>query len=257
MQSCLYRGQVRHRRYTDKPHNFRYSLFMTYLDLAEVDTVFRGRWLWSSRRAAPAWFRRADYLGDPQVPLDTAVRDLVEQRTGARPEGPIRLLTHLRYFGMVMNPVNVYFVFDATGETIESLVLEVTNTPWRERHAYVLHAGERRGAGTAYRFDKRFHVSPFLPMNYEYRCVVSDPGDSLVFHLENWRDGYKAFDATLSLRRRAIGTASLAAALAAFPCMTAKVAAGIYWEALRLWWKGATYYPHPSRLHATKENPQS
>jgi DUF1365 family protein len=253
MQSCLYRGQVRHRRYADVPHTFRYTLFMTYLDLAELDAVFGRRWLWSASRPAPAWFRREDYFGDSALPLEESVRQLVAERTGTRPAGPIRLLTHLRYFGFAMNPVSVYFVFAEDGETIESLVLEVTNTPWGETHCYVLQGGVARGAGTEYRFRKEFHVSPFLPMGFDYRCIVTQPGGSLVFHLENWSGGVKAFDATLTLQRRPFTALHRAAALASFPCVTAKVAAGIYCEALRLWWKGAPFYPHPGRAAAPKE----
>ena len=112
MNSCLYVGQIRHRRLAPKPHFFFYRIFMAYLDLQELDTVFTGNPLWSTRRPALAWFRRADYLGDPSVPLDQAVRDLVEQKTGVRPIGPVRVLSHLRYFGYSFNPVSFYYCFD-------------------------------------------------------------------------------------------------------------------------------------------------
>ena len=93
MESCLYEGFVRHRRFGAVPHEFRFPLFLAYLDLAELDEVFRGRWLWSTSRPAPLRFRREDHLGDPRVPLDEAVRDLVAEHTGKRPGGPVRLLT--------------------------------------------------------------------------------------------------------------------------------------------------------------------
>ena len=104
MRSAIYHGWLRHRRHAPRLHAFRYRLFLMYLDLAELDTVFRGRWLWSTRRTALARFDRADHLGDPDVPLERAVRDLVESRGGRRPAGPIRLLPHLRYFGHCFNP---------------------------------------------------------------------------------------------------------------------------------------------------------
>ena len=138
MQSCLYLGSLRHRRHAPRPHAFRYRVFMTYLDLGELDEVFRGRWLWSTRRPALAWMRRADYLGDPAVPLDEAVRERVARETGERPRGPIRLLTHLRMLGACFNPVSFYYCFDQAGERVETIVAEITNTPWNERHAYVL-----------------------------------------------------------------------------------------------------------------------
>ena len=84
-------------------HAFEYRVFMAYLDLDELDRVFEGRWLWSVGRPNAVWMRRADYLGDPSVPLKTAVLDLVESRTGARPQGPVEVLTNLRMFGYCFN----------------------------------------------------------------------------------------------------------------------------------------------------------
>jgi DUF1365 family protein len=130
MHSAIYHGWLRHRRHAPSRHAFRYRLFLMYLDLAELDTVFRGRWLWSARRMALARFDRTDHLGDPDVPLDRAVRDLVESRGGRRPAGPIRLLTHLRYFGHCFNPVSFYYCFDAGDTRVETVVAEVNNTPW-------------------------------------------------------------------------------------------------------------------------------
>ncbi|MEI2421818.1 DUF1365 family protein, partial [Arthrospira platensis SPKY2] len=106
---------------------------MVCLDLAELDTVFRGRWLWSTQRPALAWLRREDHLGDPAHSLDESVRRLVAERTGRRPAGPIRLLAHLRYFGHCFNPVSFYYCYDAAGERVETIVAEVNNTPWGER----------------------------------------------------------------------------------------------------------------------------
>jgi DUF1365 family protein len=243
--SCLYEGWVRHRRREPLPHAFRYPLFMAYLDLAEVDAVFRGRWFWSSRRRALARFDRADHLGDPRVPLDTVVRDLVEDRTGWHPTGPIRLLTHLRYFGYVFNPVSFYYCFDRAGARVEAIVADVSNTPWGERHQYVLPtAGE---SVRVHRFapTKVFHVSPFMPMDVDYDWRFSTPGGALAVHMRNRRHGLDVFDATLVLRRRPITGASLARVLVRYPAMTARVVAGIYWQAFRLWMKGAPFHPHP------------
>ena len=248
MNSCIYEGSIRHRRLAPTRNAFRYSLFMLYLDLDELPRVFDGRWFWSARRPALAWFRRADYLGDPSVRLDGAVRDLVRQRTGRRPAGPIRLLTQLRLFGLVMNPVSFYYCFDETGEHVETIVAEITNTPWGERHSYVLDGGGPHGprAMRRFRFPKEFHVSPFMPMDQQYDWRFSAPGDRLVVHMENLERHRKRFDATLALKRQPLNGRALASALARHPWMTAKIAAGIYWQALRLAVKRTPFHPHPA-----------
>lgn len=244
--SALYRGTVVHRRFTPVEHAFRYTVFQLYLDLDELDTVFCGRWLWSTRRPAAAWFRRADHLGDPAVPLESAVRDLVASRGLPRPRGPIRLLTHLRYWGYVMNPVSFYYCFEPEGRHLEAVVAEVHNTPWGERHAYVLDARASRGGPVVAEHAKAFHVSPFMGMEMTYRWRLATPGEALSVHIENLDGERPLFDATLALARRPIDGRGLAAALTRHPWMTATVVAGIYGQALRLWWKRVPFHSHPS-----------
>lgn len=240
LASAIYRGRVRHRRFAPRRHDFSYSLFMLYLDLDELPRLFDGRWLWSARRWAPARFRRADYLGDPDRPLAECARDVVEERIGRRPDGPVRLLTHLRYWGYVFNPVSFYYCFETDG-SLGAIVSHITNTPWNERHAYVV--GPERGAT----LDKEFHVSPFLPMDHEYHWRFGLPGERLSVHMENRKDGELVFDATLGMHRRPFTGRSLAGALARWPFMTAKVTAGIYWQALRLRLKGCPFHTHPDK----------
>jgi DUF1365 family protein len=247
MHSSLYRGWVRHRRLGNGGHRFRYRLFMMYLDLAEVPGVFDGHPLWSARRPAPAWFRRADYLGPVELSLDEAVRRRVETETGRRPGGPIRMLAHLRYFGYCMNPVTFYYCFDRDGTSLEFIVAEINNTPWDERHAYVLDASAAPAAHGVHRFGfgKAFHVSPFLPMDMDYEWRFAVPGAGLAVHMENFREGQRVFDATLELQREPITSATLTRALLAYPFMTLKVVAMIYWQALRLWLRRTPFFDHP------------
>lgn len=246
MHSCLYNGWVRHRR-GDPAHEFRYRIFMTYLDLEELPRLFSRYWFWSSSRPALARFRREDYYGDPSRPLDGAIRDLVKQQTGTRPAGPIRLLTHLRYFGHCFNPVSFYYCFDAADSRVETIVAEITNTPWGERHAYVLPATD---PALHFRFEKDFHVSPFLPMDMQYDWRFSAPAERLLVHMENSRAGRQEFDATLVLERKEISSGSLARALCAFPLITLQVSFAIYWQALRLWLKKTPFHSHPDKVPA-------
>jgi DUF1365 family protein len=229
-------------------HAFSFPLFMVYLDLEELPALFEKRWLWSMRRPALAWFRRADHLGDPERPLDSCVRDLVEQRTGRRPLGPIRLLTHLRYAGIAMNPVSFYYCFERSGARLEALVAEVTNTPWREQFSYVVPIEASHGTRLRAHTPKRFHVSPFLPMGLGYAWRLRPPGSWLALGIGAGEPGGQTlFSASLAMRRRAWSARECAALLLRHPLMTLQVASSIYWQALRLHRKGAPYYPHPAR----------
>jgi DUF1365 family protein len=254
MHSCLYVGQVRHRRFAPREHAFRYRLFQVYLDLDELDTVFRHRWLWSVRRPNLAWFDRRKHLGNPDQPLADAVRDLVETATGRRPDGPVRLLTHLRYFGFGFNPVSFYFCFDRTGENVETVVAEVNNTPWGERHCYVLDESMNTGNAGKMRYEiaKQFHVSPFMDLAMRYRWRLTRPDEQLLVHIENEKDNRKVFDATMVLHRQEISGISLARVLLRFPLVTAKVVMAIYYEALRLWLKRIPIHKHPVKQEAPK-----
>jgi DUF1365 family protein len=254
MHSSLYVGQVRHRRFAPREHGFTYRLFQVYLDLDELDSVFRKRWLWSIGRPNLAWFNRKDHLGNPEQPLAEAVRDLVQTETGIRPTGPIRLLTHLRYFGYGFNPVSFYFCFDASGEQLETVVAEVNNTPWGEQHCYVLAETMNTGSVSKkrYEIDKQFHVSPFMDLDMRYRWQLTRPDDNLLIHIENDKDERKIFDATLVLHRREISGISLARALLQFPFVTAKIVVAIYFEALRLWLKKIPVFQHSTNVEAPK-----
>jgi uncharacterized protein len=247
VQSAIYEGAVRHTRSLAPRHGFTKRLYMLYLDLAELDRVFEGRWLWGVERARLVSFRRSDHLGDPAVSLDLAVRELVRARTGRTLEGPIRLLTQLRSAGYVFNPVSVYYGFTASGE-LDALVADVSNTPWNERHAYVLPAEQGRVDA---RVEKQFHVSPFLPMGHEYRFRFEPPTSTLEARIESHADNERVFDARLALTRREITTASLASTLARFPAMTLQLIAAIYWQAFRLHRLGAAVHAHPR--HAKTE----
>jgi DUF1365 family protein len=258
VKSCIYRGSVTHTRHAPRTHAFSYRLFMMYLDLGELNEVFAGRWLWSARRPAVAWFRRADYLGPVHQPLDEAVRDRAQSLTGSRPTGPIRVLTHLRYLGYIQNPVTFYYCFDERGDRVETILAEITNTPWGERHTYAVHpigpdAPNRdgvTGVDHTHHFPKAFHVSPFMDMDHRYGWRFSPPGQTLRVHMENRAGGGRIFDASLSLRREEISARSLASVLALYPFMTVRVVAGIYWQALRLWLKRTPFFVHPAKRTA-------
>jgi DUF1365 family protein len=234
--SAIYSGVVSHARRGTRAHAFSYRMYMLYLDLDELP----GLGLRS--------FRRSDYLGDPSRDLGTEVRDRVEVALGFRPAGPVRLLTHVRSLGYVFNPVSFYYCFDEGGERLRAVVAEITNTPWGERHAYVLQAGPDGAVST---FDKAFHVSPFYPMEQTYAWRLGAPGERLEVEMVNLEKGMEVFRAGLGMRRRAFSAAALRQAAVLQPLMAWKVHAAIYWQALRLWVKGVPFHVHPAKRAAT------
>jgi DUF1365 family protein len=246
MKSCIYEGEVRHARYRPKENSFRTSVFFMYLDLAELDKVFNGRWLWSTKRFNLAYLRRKDHFGDPALTIDKAVRDLVQNKTGKRPMGPVRMLTHLRYLGHNFNPATFYYCYDPSGSRVETIVVEVHNTPWGEVHCYVVD--ERANIGSRaqkrFRLKKDFTVSPFMPMDIDYEWTFIEPGTRVSVHMEDFDKDGKIFEAELTAERREIVGSSLARMLLKYPVVTLKVIIGIYWQAFRLWVKGVQFYGH-------------
>lgn len=248
--SALYYGSVRHRRFDVRPHEFRYRLALAYIDLDELPTLLGGRLLAS--RLGPARFRRRHYLGDEHVPLADAVREVVADKAGVRPSGPVRVLTNLSSFGHCFNPVSFYYCMDEAAESVEAVVAEVTNTPWGERHAYVLACGSEdcssartAGAVLAGNSTKALHVSPFMGMDQRYEWRVSVPGETLSVHIASSRKGDLAFDATLSLRRHELTKTTLARMSARYPASALRMLTLIYAQALRLKLKGVPVHPHP------------
>ncbi len=234
------------------PHAFGYRLFMMYLDLDELPTLFQKRWLWSTRRPAPARFRREDHLGEKTADLASEVRRFVKEQADISLDGPIRLLTNLRYFGFGFNPVSFYYCFDKSGDRLEVIVAEVNNTPWGEQYCYILPESLNQGNGKVmrYRLNKRFHVSPFMDMKIDYDWSFSQPEERLIVHMKNHSNGDVLFDATLTLRQRPITGGTLSGVLIRYPLITTRIVIAIYYQALRLWLKKVPFVTHPDKLEA-------
>lgn len=276
LESSLYVGSIRHRRFVPVSHEFNYSLFMLSIDLDELDTLIEKFWFFSKDKINLVSFKRADYFQSTNVfneaseisetvrsqDLKTAVSRFFEQSTYTHKDlsneekvSQVKMVTHLRYFNLIFNPVTFYYCYNATKRLL-GIVAEITNTPWGERHAYVLplHGHqhmryEQKSAGKhAFVFDKAFHVSPFNPMDMQYEWLFSDLDETLNVHMNNTMlnsqgNVEKHFDASLKMERQSI--ANFASVLKHFPMMTAKVGVGIYYHALRLWLKKAPFYSHP------------
>lgn len=242
-RSRIYRGQLRHRRFLPRHHAFTYRVWMAWLDLDELPELFDGVPGFSARRPALARFRRDDYLGPCDRPLKQAVREELERQLGFAPDGRICVLTQLRTLGVGINPVSLYYAFDAEGE-LRAVLGEVTNVPWGERTRYACAVEPARQSHAA-SFAKAMHVSPFNPMDMTYRWRFNTPQTRLLMHMENWKEGERHFDATLTLEARPATRGVLLATLARQPWISLKTLAGIHFEALRLWLKRVPIHDHP------------
>lgn len=249
VKSAIYAGRIRHERFSPLRHGFSYPIHMLYLDLDELATLGEGAWF-GVERARPLSFRRADYAGRADRPLRDEIVGLVRRELGCSVDGPIRMLTHVRAFGYVFNPVTFYYCFARDGRALCAVVAEVTNTPWGERHSYVLPAGE---LGAHEELEKRFHVSPFFGMEQRYRWSFAPPGEKLRVHMQSFEGAERVFYAGLELERRPFEGAALLRHALTHPLMGLTVHGAIYWQALRLWWKGAPFFTHPNKLEVVDD----
>ena len=240
MRSAIYQGFISHQRRQGPKHSFAYPIFMVYLDLDELTDFFSLSPFWSRERFNWASFHRDDYH-NPDIPdLKLAVLDTIKRHTGTHFKGGVCMLAHVRYFGLGFNPATFYFCFE--NEDLKYVVTEVTNTPWNEKHAYVLSADDISSKQLT---AKTFHVSPFLDMDMDYLWRISTPDQNASVSITNIQNGEPIFNATLKLERLEATPRNLNTILFKFPAVTLKTISGIYWHALRLWLKGAPFYNHP------------
>ena len=244
MKSKLYSGLLRHRRHEPTTHDFTYRIFMPVICLQELLDKIP---FWSARHFALGYFKRSDFLGDIENPLIEEVRRRIFNETKIFHGGPIFLLANLRYFGFQMNPISLYYCYSQDMTNLQYIVAEVNNTPWDERHSYVL-VGSGTDTWLETEFDKSLHVSPFNPMEMRYHWRSNVPGPRLIVHLKNYQENRLIFDASLALKERSLNAWSLNLHLIRYPLMTLNIGAAIYWQALKLFIKGTPIHSHPKKL---------
>lgn len=243
MEHALYTGTIKHRRFQPRNHQFQYKFFMWFLNLDTLSEAGHMKpWLsLTPGKAALYRFNRADYLGDPALPLADAVRQRMLELTGEKVRGQVCGLMNLRSLGIYFSPVNFYFGFD-NEQKLTHFMAEVSNIPWNRRHHYAHYvAGNKLNPAN----EKEFHVSPFNPMDQQYSWRITAPGKEVGITIEVDDARGKIFQADLSLERQPLTAATLAPQILKKPVMTAFIVGGIYYQALRLFLKKVPYIPYP------------
>ncbi len=247
-QNYIYSGFIGHRRFTPFNHFFKYPIFMTFIDLNTVENFLKKSWFWNVNKRAIVSFHREDYHGDPNIDLSDSVRQTVYKKSGIKIKGPIRLLTHLRYFGYCFNPVSFYYCFNKDDTHVDVVLAEVTNTPWKERFAYVIRNKNGDKKKLTSNFNKQLHVSPFWGMDHQYEWLFTQPTKKLAVNMKNFKADKKVFDANLNLNRNDFTRKELIKQVVRFPFITLFVVFRIHLQALKLWLKKAPFFIHPDKI---------
>ncbi|WDE08367.1 DUF1365 domain-containing protein [Thalassomonas viridans] len=241
LNSCIYRGQVRHRRFQPAANQFTYNLYMLALDVDELDGQLKPQGPFGYGRFYPMRFCQKDYLrGDPGE-LKARITNKVKELGGNAGIDRIIMLVQVRCFGLYFSPANFYFCYDRA-DKCRYMLVEVSNTPWNQRHYYLLAMQEQDELVT----EKNFHVSPFMDLAMSYHWRIKPPANNssgLAIFIENKPEqageagDNKLFDVSLVLKKQPLSRGSLSRLWLSMPVMTLKILGGIYWQALKLFIK--------------------
>lgn len=242
IESAIYKGKVYHQRFKPTRHKFDYDIYLFWLKLEsdELNALSDTLTYFSAHSKARVRFNREDYLGDPSISLKQAVLERMTELNGGKTlNGEVFMLGQLRMWGLYFSPVNFYYLRNVEGKYTHMLA-EVSNTPWNERHHYLVNLDTQADT------PKAFHVSPFNPMDMTYKWSISQPSSRLSLAMDCVRED-KEFSAGINLTKFTLDNANLSAALKRIPSMTIKTVAGIYWHALKLLLKRTPLYTHPEK----------
>ncbi|MEM0912708.1 MAG: DUF1365 domain-containing protein [Pseudomonadota bacterium] len=238
-ESCVYMGDVMHRRNQPKVHEFTYDIYLWFIKLSELETLNSQLSLFKIADSGlhPFRFAQKDYIPSETGDIESRALKKFNELSQCRLAGDVFLLGQVRTFGLYFSPVNFYFLKNAAGH-FSHMLAEVSNTPWNQRHYYLVDLSEQRNT------EKAFHVSPFNPMDMVYKWRINQPDHELSLQLSCYR-GEKHFEAALDMKMQALSNPLLRRLLIKTPSMTIKTVVGIYWQAFKLFLKRIPIYAHP------------
>jgi hypothetical protein len=238
-ESGIYTGTVFHKRSVPKVHKFDYRIYLFWIKLKEVDTLSQNVSGFTVNKSgfSVVNFLRSDYLGESSLDLETCILDKMNSLSEQVLSGDIYMLGQIRTFGLYFSPVNFFYLRSSSGEYTHMLA-EVSNTPWNKRHYYLVDLSEQKDC------EKAFHVSPFNPMDMEYKWQIQQPSDTLKLRLSCFKETLH-FEAAINMQKKPLTSATLRSSILSIPSMTLKTVVGIYWQALKLFFKRVPIYTHP------------
>lgn len=247
LNSAFYTGTVFHKRLTPKEHQFQYPLYMSYIDLDEINHLNQQYWWFSSRKLSPLQLKIDDYFREKPNCINIKENDqgeylkqtaiAIAATLGAKIGSINRvcMLAQLRCLGIYFSPVNFFFLYE--NNEAKYLLAEVSNTPWNKKHCYLIDLSSQKPC------KKTFHVSPFMNLDMDYHWQIKPPVENTSIRIENWKNK-QLFIALFTAKRRDIRTSTLRYVFFRWPIVTLFILAKIYWQALKLYLKGIKYVPY-------------
>lgn len=247
LNSSIFNGQIRHRRYAPKQNSFNYHLYMLALDVDEVLNQKLPQGIFGYSWYNPIRFVEKDYLKGEPGSLKQRIQNKVKKLGGQWQEGRVTMLVQARCFGLYFSPANFYFCYNDS-DSCQYMLAEVSNTPWNQRHYYLI---DMKNQGYT---DKEFHVSPFMDLDMKYHWRIKAPeknSNQLLVHIENItvnnnQEKAKLFDATLALTKQPFTFKMQCKVWSTLPVMTFKIVATIYYQALKLFIKKVPFVSYQS-----------
>lgn len=247
MKSSIYSGVVFHKRHGDVPHLLKYKIFYLLLDLDEVESLGKRIPFFSTKGFNLVKLDTRLHGAEDVKALKDKISDLAMSRFQLPDITKIKLLTIPKIAGYAFNPLSVFFCYDGQ-DVLKAIVYEVRNT-FGEKHLYPIEVSvDKNGKIEPHQAAKQFFVSPFQPLEGFYEFEIDQPTDMARILIDYKKGEQLLLSAGFSGSRQALTAASLAGTLARLPFTAIKVMAGIHWEALKLWIKGAEFYS-PSKRH--------
>lgn len=243
-RSCLYFGQVVHRRLRPRVHDLRYRVFALYADLDELPSIARALPVFSYNRFNLFSVNDRDFGDGSGAELRGWVERQLQTAGIEFSGGHIGVLCYPRLFGYAFNPLSVFFCYSASGG-LQAILYEVHNT-FGQRHTYLIPVVPAQRDTVRQSCAKQFYVSPFIPMEGSYDFRVRPPRERVRIAITESDAEGPLLHAMFSGKRRPLTSRRLLSTLITHPLMTVKVIAGIHWEALQLWLKRIPLVPRPA-----------